>query len=83
MANHNVTVHQLRSKSNKAFLNVDDAVYGKLEVWGTCYKLPVYLVQDGIRFHLFIFDGEDYAIKWLSENLGMHDSIIRIDPIEK
>lgn len=79
---HIITVHQLRSLSNEdAFLNVNDEEYGYIEVWGSCFKQPVYLAQKGIRFHLLVFENEKYCKEWLEKNSKDFDTIIRITEI--
>lgn len=79
---HHVTVHQLESKTGKSFINVRDNGYNYLEVWGSVYKTPVYLATYGIEFHLFVFDDEEIAEEWLSENKNVYNHMIRINDKE-
>jgi hypothetical protein len=62
-----VTVHQLQSKSKGlTFLNVDEG-YGHVDVWGSVYNCPTYLLQIGMEFHIIQFESQEYADEFLSE----------------
>jgi hypothetical protein len=56
-----VTVHQLQCKDKGlAFLNVQEE-YGRIDVWGSIYTCPTYLLQWGVEFHIVQFDSQEYA----------------------
>lgn len=85
MAKHDVRVIQLQSDWGNSYLNVDDTKPGQLEVWGSCYTMPVYLYQNGICFHLLVFDNEEFANEWLEKHktLSRHEKLLKITPIAK
>lgn len=79
--NH-VTVHQITSEyPGKAYLNVESKD-GHIMVWGGCWTEPVYLVQNGIHFFLYVFDNQAYADEWLEEHKGNMNKVTRIMPEE-
>jgi hypothetical protein len=63
-----VTVHQLTSKSDKnySFLNVEEE-YGNVQVWGSIYNRPTYLLQDSNLFYLIQFDDQNCADEFFEE----------------
>jgi hypothetical protein len=77
-----VTVHQITSiNTHGAFLNVN-AMDGWLEVWGSTYKQPTYLLFEGIRFHLVTFDTREYADEWMEQYKSRYTKIIEVDVVE-
>lgn len=59
-----VKVNQITSRDNghgrNAFLNVEEED-GRIEVWGSPYKHPTYLLQSGIDFRLIQFDDHEWV----------------------
>lgn len=78
---HDVSVRQLKSVSEQAFLNVDEKE-GHIGVWASCYHLPVYLLQNGIHVYLMVFDNEDWAREWLDEHQYRFSHITRLAEVE-
>jgi len=77
-----VEVHQLQSKHGKAFMNVEEE-YGYVGIWGSCYKTPTYLLQDGIAYTIICFDDEEYAQEWLDKNSNKYFSVIEIKETQR
>lgn len=72
-----VEVHQLQSKHGKAFMNVNEE-YGQVNIWGSCYKTPTYLLQDGCTYTVISFDDEDYAQEWLEKYSHKYFQVTKI-----
>jgi len=79
---HDIEIRQITSESGNSYFNVVHNEYGKIEVWGCIDEFqPMYLVQDGIRFHLIIFDNPLYADEWLDKFEGAYEKIQKINPL--
>ena len=73
-----VTVHQLTTRDKGlAFLNVDEE-YGRIDVWGSIYSCPTYLLQAGLEFHIVQFDNQAYADEFIEENEKNYDKVTRL-----
>ena len=57
---------QANSTYGNAFLNIQaDDLF--VEAWGSCYKLPTYLVQKGQEFHIMVFESQAAADEILEQ----------------
>lgn len=79
MAEHSVTVHQLKSREGNAWLNVTEDIFGAIAVWGHCGEETTYLLQDKYHFRLIQFTDEEVAAEWMSEYSEQYDRIIKLD----
>jgi hypothetical protein len=76
-----VTVHQLQCKDKGlAFMNVDEE-YGRIDVWGSIYNRPTYLLQDGVEFHIIQFESPEYANEFFEEN-GKSYKVTKLEEVK-
>ncbi len=78
MSRHSVGVSQLRPDYGRAFLNVEKANGGHLEVWGSSYRLPTYLIIKGNEFHFIQFSDGEWKKEWFEENARYYDTVWEI-----
>ena len=73
-----VTVSQL--KADKAFMNVDNDVYGAVKVSTHAYNRPTYLLKKELYVDFIQFNSEANADEYFSENpLNEYDFVMRLD----
>lgn len=77
-----VEVRQLQSKHGRAFLNTNEE-YGNINVWGSCYKMPTYLLQDGCTYTIITFDNKEYAQEWFEEHSSKYFKITEISEVPR
>ena len=58
-------------------MNIHNDIDGAVGVWGSVWKLPTILVQNGIEFHLIQFDSDDYYNEWM-QNEGHKYAHIKV-----
>ncbi len=80
MSKHTIEVRQLETYGG-AFFNVNDNIYGHLEIWGSCYDNPTYFVRAGsTEYHLFTFDNQAFADEYFKEYGHYYTEITKIEP---
>lgn len=73
-----VTVSQLRSA--KAFMNVDNEIYGAVMVSTYAYQCPTYLLKKEKHVDFVQFDSEVNADEFFSEHpQSDYDTVLRLD----
>jgi hypothetical protein len=78
-----VTVHQLQCKDKGlAFLNVQEE-YGRIDVWGSVYNCPTYLLQWKLEFHIIQFDSQEYADEFFNDIQDSYWKKYKVTKIEE
>ena len=67
MGNHHVTVSQLNSEYGRVFMNVGNSNGGSLDIEGSVFRSPTYLMLSRNTYRLVAFGDR----KWAAE--GLHD----------
>ena len=75
-------IFQLEPDAGTAFLNVMED-HGMIAVWGSCYKIPTILVQDGNEFYLMQFSNDEFYNEWIEENKDKYFKITFLTEVEK
>jgi len=63
--------------SGRSYLNIED-IPGMIGVWGSTYQEKTILILDGINFHLYQFESDEYYNEWMEENQDKYRAIIEL-----
>ena len=78
MGDHNVTVSQLNSSYGRVFMNVGNTSGGSLDIEGSFFRSPTYLMLEGHLYRLVAFGDREWAAEGLKDFARHYEQVWRM-----